>query len=136
MERMRGQGGVYGGVFFLFRGGELNDKKITKIKYDKGLRWPLFDILHATTNQKQASMTEGGWDRPRDRARMLRECDGKDKPLVEGNNNDNDVYNKDTTSTPLADGVEEPLNEGDDKYETLSAAVMKIHKWYWTIHIA
>jgi hypothetical protein len=37
MERMPGQGGVYGGVFFLFWGGKLNDKKITKIKYDKGL---------------------------------------------------------------------------------------------------
>jgi hypothetical protein len=23
----------------------------TKINYDKGIRWPPFDILHATTNQ-------------------------------------------------------------------------------------
>jgi hypothetical protein len=36
-------------------------KKITKIKYNKGLRWLPFDILHATTNQKQAGVTEGGW---------------------------------------------------------------------------
>jgi hypothetical protein len=37
MERMHGQGGVYGGGVFLFWGGELNDEKITKIKYDEGL---------------------------------------------------------------------------------------------------
>ncbi len=30
MERMCGQGGVYGGVFFSFWGGELNDEKNTK----------------------------------------------------------------------------------------------------------
>ncbi len=60
MKRMRSQGGLYGGVFFLFWRGELNDKKITKIKYHKGLRWPLFDILHATTNQKHTSVMEGG----------------------------------------------------------------------------
>jgi hypothetical protein len=59
-----------GGVFSLFWGGKLNNKKITKIKkYDKGLRWAPFNILHATTNQKQVGMMEGGWDRPRDRAR-------------------------------------------------------------------
>jgi hypothetical protein len=34
MDRMHHQGGVYrGGVFFLFQGGKLNIKKITKIKY-------------------------------------------------------------------------------------------------------
>jgi hypothetical protein len=38
-----------------------------------GLRWPPFDILHITTNQKQAGMTEGGWDRMHDRAGMLGE---------------------------------------------------------------
>ncbi len=34
MERMRGRGGEYGGagVFFLFRGGELNDEKNYKNK--------------------------------------------------------------------------------------------------------
>ncbi len=95
MERMRGQGGVYGGVFFLFRGGELNDKKITKIKYDKGLRWLPFDILHAATNHKQVGVTEGGWDRPCDRAKSLRERDGNDKPLAEGDNDDDDGYDED-----------------------------------------
>jgi hypothetical protein len=38
-------------VFFSFRGNKLNNKKITEIKYNKGLRWPPFDVLHATTNQ-------------------------------------------------------------------------------------
>jgi hypothetical protein len=51
----------------------LNNKKITKIKYKEGPRWPQLDILHTTTNQKHAGMTEGGWDRTRNRARMLGE---------------------------------------------------------------
>ncbi len=36
-----------------------------------------FDFFHATTNQKHAGMTEGGWDRPHDCARTLGERDGK-----------------------------------------------------------
>ena len=80
-----------GEVFFLFWGGELNDKKITEIKYDKGLRWPPFDFFHTTTNQKPAGVTEGGWDRPHDRARTLGECDGNDK----GNKDDDKEYGKD-----------------------------------------
>ncbi len=83
MKTMRSRGGVYGGVFFLFRGGELKDKKITKIKYNEGLRWPPFDILHATTNQKHTGVTEGGWDRPRNHAGMFGERDGNGKPLAE-----------------------------------------------------
>jgi hypothetical protein len=71
-------------------------KNITKIKYNEGLRWLPFDILHATTNQKQAGMMEGGWDRPCNHARMLRERDGNDKPLVEGNDDNNNKYNKDS----------------------------------------
>ncbi len=70
-ERMRGQGGAKGGVFFLFRGGKLNNNKNTKIKYIKGLGWPPFNILHATTNQKHVGVTEGGWDRMRNNARTL-----------------------------------------------------------------
>jgi hypothetical protein len=66
-----------GGVFFFFRGGKLNYKKNTEIKYNEGLRWPPSDILHATTNQKHAGVTDGGWDRPRNRARTLEERDGK-----------------------------------------------------------
>jgi hypothetical protein len=84
-----------GGVFFLFWGGELNDKKISKVKYNEGLRWLPFDILHATTNQKQVGVMEGGWDRPRYCARTLKERDGKDEPLAEGDNNDNDEYDED-----------------------------------------
>ncbi len=75
------------GVFFLFQGGELNnEKKVTKIMYNEGLRWPPFDILHTTTNQKHAGVMEGGWDRPRDCARTLGERDGNNEPLAEGNN--------------------------------------------------
>ncbi len=39
-------------------------------------------------------MTEGGWDRPRDRARTLGERDGNDKPLAEGDEDD-DEYGED-----------------------------------------
>jgi hypothetical protein len=52
-------------------------QKITIIKYDKGLKWPPFDILHATTNQKHAGVMEGGWDRPHNHMRTLGEHDGK-----------------------------------------------------------
>jgi hypothetical protein len=84
-----------GGMFFLFRGGKLNDEKNYKIKFNEGLRWLPFDILHSTTNQKQAGVTEGGWDRPCNSARTLRECDGNDEPLAEGDEDDDDKYNKD-----------------------------------------
>ncbi len=40
-------------------------------------------------------MMDGGWDRPRNRARTLGERDGNDEPLAEGDNNDNDEYGKD-----------------------------------------
>ncbi len=40
-------------------------------------------------------MTEGGWDRPCDSARTLGERDGNDKPLAEGDDNDNDKYGED-----------------------------------------
>ncbi len=36
-----------------------------------------FDFFHVTTNQKHAGVTEGGWDRPHDRARTFGERDGK-----------------------------------------------------------
>ncbi len=50
---------VWGVVFFLFRGGKLNDKKITKIKYNEGLRWPPFDIL-SCNNQPKTHGCDGG----------------------------------------------------------------------------
>ncbi len=40
-------------------------------------------------------VTEGGWDRPRDRARTLGERDGPNEPLAEGNNDNDDEYSKD-----------------------------------------
>ncbi len=104
-------------------------KKITKIKYDKGLRRPPFNILHAATNQNYVGMTEGGWDRPRDCARTFGGRDGNGKPLAEGDNNDNDEYGEDSNipdnddEYPVGiDGVNKPLDKGNDECDTLSAA--------------
>ncbi len=65
---------------------------------------------------------EGGWDRPRDRARMLKERDGNDEPLSEGHKDDGDEYGKDGNIPDEdneyavgVDGVGEPLEEGDDQ---------------------
>ncbi len=67
-------------------------------------------------------MTEGGWDRPRDRARTLGEHDGIDKPLAEGDDDNNDKYGKDgdipDDDDEYAIGIDcfgEPLEEGDDQ---------------------
>ncbi len=130
MKRVRDWGGVYGGGVFLISGRQIERwKKITKIKYDEGLRWLPFDILQATTNPKHMGMTEGGWDRLRGCARTLGEHDGNNKPLSEGNNNDVDKYNKDGDIPDNADnfaigvdGVNELLDKGNNKYDTLSAA--------------
>jgi hypothetical protein len=84
MKRMHGRSGMNEGGVFLISGRQIEQKNITKIKYDKGLSWPLFNILHATTNQKHAVVTEGGWDRPRNRARILGEHDGNDEPFCQG----------------------------------------------------
>ncbi len=72
---------------------------------------------------------EGGWDRPRDRARMLGERDGNDKPLAEGDDNNDDEYGKDCNIPEDddkyaigVDGVYEPPDEGDNDCGTLSAA--------------
>ncbi len=74
-------------------------------------------------------MREGGWDRPRDRARTLGECDGKDEPLAEGNDDDNDEYGKDgnilNDNDKYAvgvDSVNEPLDKGNDECDALGAA--------------
>ncbi len=95
MERMHGRGGVYGGDVFLISGWHIERQKITKIKYNEGLRRAPLDILHVTTNQKQASVTEGEWDRSRNRARTFWERDGNNKPLAEGNNDNDDEYDED-----------------------------------------
>jgi hypothetical protein len=74
-------------------------------------------------------MTEGRWDRPRDRARTLGERDGNDEPVAEDNNDGNDEYGKDgdipnddDEYAVGVDGVDEPLNKGDEECETLCAA--------------
>ncbi len=75
-------------------------------------------------------MTEGGWDRPCDRARTLGEHDGSDKPLAKGNDNDNDVEYGNDIDIPNNDdkypvgvgGVNEPRDEGNDDCGTLSTA--------------
>jgi hypothetical protein len=120
---------VWGGCFSYFGAVNRTTKKITKIMYNEGLRWPPFAILHTTTNQKHASMTEGGWDRPHDCARTLGERDGNDEPLAEGANNDNNEYgvngnipDDDNKYAVQVDGVNKPLDKGDDKCATLSAA--------------
>jgi hypothetical protein len=77
MERMRGRSGVYGGGVFLILGRQIEQqKKLQKQNSTKALDGRCSIFCHATTNQKHA-VTEGGWDRPRDHARMLRERDGK-----------------------------------------------------------
>ena len=65
-------------------------------------------------------MTEGGWDRPRDYARMLGERDGNGEPLAEGDEDDDDKYGKngdipddDDKYAIGVNSVDEPLDEGD-----------------------
>ena len=65
-------------------------------------------------------MIEGGWDRPRDRARMLEERDGNEEPLAEGDEDDDDEYGKDgdipddnDEYAVGVDGVGKPLDKGD-----------------------
>ncbi len=48
-------------------------------------------FFHATTNQKHVGVTEGGWDRPHNRARTLGEREGND----EGDKDDDDEYGED-----------------------------------------
>ncbi len=95
MERMRGRGGEYGGGVFLILGRRIErQKKLQKLNMMKALDGCCLIFCHATTNQKHVGVTEGGWDRPRDRARTLGEHDGNNKPLAEGNDDD-DEYGKD-----------------------------------------
>ncbi len=67
-------------------------------------------------------MTEGGWDRPHDRARTLGEHDGNNKPFAEGNEDDDNEYGKDGNIPDNDDeyavcvkGVGKPLDEGDNQ---------------------
>jgi hypothetical protein len=79
-------------VFFIFWGGELNnEKKLQKKNTIKALDGRRLIFFHATTNQKHAGVTEGGWDRPHDRARTLGEHDDNN----EGDEGDDDKYGED-----------------------------------------
>ncbi len=71
----------------------------------------------------------GGWDRLRDRARTLGECDGNEEPFAEGDDDDDNEYckdgdipNDDDEYAICVDGVDKPLDEGDNECGTLSAA--------------
>jgi hypothetical protein len=74
---------------------------------------------------------EGGWDRQCDRARILREYDGNDKPLAEGKNNnhkykeDSNIPNNHNKCALGLKGVNEPFDEGNNEYDTLNAAPMQ-----------
>ncbi len=72
---------------------------------------------------------EGGCDRPRDRARTSGEHDGNNKPLAEGDNDDDDECGKDGNipgdddeCAVGVDSVNKPLDKGNDECGTLSAA--------------
>jgi hypothetical protein len=52
-----------GVVLFLCSGRQIEKQKKYKSKIWRGLRWPPFDILHATTNKKHVDVTEKRWDR-------------------------------------------------------------------------
>ncbi len=72
---------------------------------------------------------EGGWDRPHDCAKTLGEHDGNSKPLAEGDNNNDDKYGKDSNIPDNdneyaigIDGVNKPIDEGNNECDTLSAA--------------
>jgi hypothetical protein len=80
-------------------------------------------------SKKYAGVTEGGWDRPRDCARTLRECDGNDRHLAEGDDNDDNKYSEDgnipddnNEYSVGIDGVNEPLDKGNNECGTLSTA--------------
>jgi hypothetical protein len=67
-------------------------------------------------------MMEGGWDRPRDCARTLRERDGNNELLTEGNKDDDDEYSEDgdipNDNNKYAvgvNGVSKTLDVGDDQ---------------------
>ncbi len=123
MERMHGLGGVYGGCVFLISGWQIEQqKKLQKPNTTKALDGRRLIFCHATTNQKHAGVTEGGWDRPRNHARTLGERDGSNELLAEGDEDDNDEYGKDSDIPDDndeyavgVDGVSEPLDEGDDQ---------------------
>jgi hypothetical protein len=64
-----------GVMLFRCSGRQIEQQQNYKNKIQSDLRWPPFDVLHATTNQKHADMTEKRCDRTRNQAEMLEECD-------------------------------------------------------------
>ncbi len=70
------------------KGNEDDDDKYSK---DGDILDKPFDFFHATTNQKHAGVSEGGWYRLHNCARTLGECDGNDK----GNKDDDKEYSED-----------------------------------------
>jgi hypothetical protein len=66
MERERGWGGAYGGVLSLRAGQQIEQHKKNKNKIHCGLRWPCYNISHATTNQKHVGVTKETWGKRSD----------------------------------------------------------------------
>jgi hypothetical protein len=64
-----------GGGLFLCPGWQIEQQKNYKNKTSRGIRWPLFNILHSTTNQKHPGVMEKRWDRTREWVVMLGERD-------------------------------------------------------------
>ncbi len=65
---------------------------------------------------------EGGWDRPRNRARTLGERDDNNEPLAEGNKDNDNKYSKggnfsddDDEYAVGVDGVGKPLEENNNQ---------------------
>jgi hypothetical protein len=58
MERERGWGGAYGRVLSLCAGRRIEQRKKYNNKICCGLRWPCYNIPHATTNNKRVVAME------------------------------------------------------------------------------
>ncbi len=89
-------------------------------------------FCHATTNQKHAGVTEGGWDSPRNCARTLGERDGNNESPAEGGKDDDDKYGKDGNIPGNDDeyaigvnGIGEPLDERNDQCRPHSSVPCK-----------
>ncbi len=79
-------------------------------------------FCHATTNQKHAGVTEGGWDSPHDCERTLGEHDANEESLAEGDRDDgnedgkdSDIPNNDDEYAFGVDGVSKTLDKGNDQ---------------------
>jgi hypothetical protein len=102
-------------------GRKIEQRKKYKNKVQRSLRWPTYNILHATTNQKHAGVTEGGWDRTRNWAKMVGERDfivlgllsaPKHEPSKYAN--EGDIANDNVEYAVGNDGNDKPLAKADD----------------------